>query len=416
MVRAREGGLAFGVSPRGMREGWSWGTVYIGMDAMYYPHVRVSSDVLRWAIGYSRREEVLRRNYPQLLGWLDGTVWPTVNELREFARDARVAEYVLRSDVVPDMDLGLPDMRTVGNEGVTSPSPDLFDTVHLCLTRQEWLGEYARNSGWLPVEFVGSANIADDSAAVAERLRAMLGVDEARRASRTRYDYRRGLIRRAEDCGVCVMVNGIVGNDTHRKLDPAEFRGFASHDEYAPMVFVNGSDSLGAQVFTLAHEIAHLMLGESALSDSDSVATVSHPSEVWCNAVAARCLVAADALAASLRGGSPLAQVADLAMEYMVSRQVIVRRLLDEGMIDPSAYESGLRAAPDVQPNPLLDQEGGGLPSFYRVVLNRVGRRFARPLYWSTKAGATNYREAFELLGISSGEQLNRLGKEIGLG
>ena len=382
---------------------------------MYYPRVRVSANVLRWAIDYSRREDVLRRNYPQLVGWLDGTVWPTVSELREFARDARVAEYVLRSDMIPAMDLGLPDMRTVGNEGVTSPSPDLFDTVHLCLIRQEWLGDYARNSGWLPVEFVGSANIADDPADVAERLRAKLGVDDARRASRSRQDFRRALIRQAEDCGVFVMVNGIVGNNTHRKLDPAEFRGFASHDEYAPMVFVNGSDSPGAQVFTLAHEIAHLWLGESALSDPASVATVSHPSEVWCNAVAARCLVPSDTLADSMRGGSPLAQVADLAMEYKVSRQVILRRLLDEGMIDRSAFESELSAALDVQHNALLDQEEGGTPSFYRVVLNRVGRRFARPLYWSTKAGATNYRDAFELLGISSGEQLNRLGKEMGL-
>ena len=385
------------------------------MDATFYPHVRVSSDVLRWAIDYSRREDVLRRNYPQLEGWIDGTTWPTVSELREFARDARVAEYVLRSDVIPAMELGLPDMGTVGNEGVTTPSPDLFDTVHLCLIRQDWLGEYARNSGWLPVEFVGSANIADDPAEVAERLRAQLGVDDARRASRTRQDFRRALIRRAEDCGVLVMVNGVVGNDTHRKLDPAEFRGFASHDEYAPMVFVNGSDSLGAQVFTLAHEIAHLWLGESALSDPASVATVSHPSEVWCNAVAARCLVPSDSLATSLHGGPPLDQVEELALEYKVSRQVILRRLLDDGLIDRSAFEEELRAVLYPQPNALLDQEGGGGGSFYRNVLNRVGTRLARPLYWSTKAGSTNYREAFELLGISSGEQLNRLGKEMGL-
>lgn len=382
---------------------------------MYYPHVRVSADVLRWAIDYSRREEVLRRNYPQLEGWLDGTAWPTVSDLREFARDARVAEYVLRSDVVPDMDLGLQDMRTVGNQGIPTPSPDLFDTVHLCLIRQDWLGEYARDSGWLPVEFVGSANIVDDSAAVAEQLRTMLGVDEARRTSKTRNDYRRALVRRAEDCGVFVMVNGIVGDNTHRKLDPSEFRGFASHDEYAPMVFVNGSDSLGAQVFTLVHEIAHLMLGESALSDSDATVAVSHPSEVWCNAVAARALVPDDSLAASLRGGSPLDQVTDSALEYMVSRHVILRRLYDERLIERVEFEEALRALPDMQPGSPSNQDADGQPNYYRVLLNRVGRRFARPLYWSAKAGQTNYREAFELLGISSGEQLNRLGKEMGL-
>ena len=410
MVRAREGGLAFGVSPRGMREGWSWGTVYIGMATA---RVQVSREVLEWAVDYSRRGEYLFRKYPKLQDWLAGTVLPTVKQLRDFARDARVAECDLRTGLLPNMELDLPDLRTLGNEGVTEPSPDLFDTVHLCLIRQGWLSDYARLNGWATVDFVGSASIADEPAYVADQMSAMLRTNEARRECRNPQEFRRVLIDHAEDCGVLVMVNGVVGNNTSRKLDPAEFRGFASHDKYAPMVFVNGSDSLGAQVFTLAHEIAHLMLGESALSDSDSVATVSHPSEVWCNAVAARCLVPSDGLAASLRGGSPLAQVTDLAMEYMVSRQVILRRLLDLGAINISEYRTEFERVKAVQLGKVDDGQGGG--NHYNNLLLRVSRRFARTMYWSAKGGETSYGDAFRMLSIKDGDQLNRVGEMLGL-
>ena len=210
-----------------------------------------------------------------------------------------------------------------------------------------------------------------------------------------------------------VMVNGIVGNDTHRKLDPGEFRGFASADTYTPLVFVNGSDALSAQVFTLAHEIAHLWLGESALSDSDASVTASHPSEVWCNAVAARALVPDDALTASLRGTHPLDQVADLAKGYKVSRQVILRRLLDLGAIGISEYRAEVERVTAFTQGEVEGGSGGG--NHYNNLLLRVSRRFARTMYWRTKGGETNYRDAFRMLCIKSGEQLDRVGEELGL-
>lgn len=64
------------------------------------------------------------------------------------------------------------------------------------------------------------------------------------------------------------MLNGVVGENTHRTLSIDEFRVFAMVDEWAPLIFINGADSQGARLFSLFHEIAHIWLGENDLYKS----------------------------------------------------------------------------------------------------------------------------------------------------
>src|SRR5690606_16145742 len=148
------------------------------------------------------------------------------------------------------------------------PSPDLLDTIYQCQDRQNWYRDYQRTNHEAPVDFVGTLTTATLVTEAAARIRETLGISIAQRqAIGTWEDALRHLIRQAEDAGVLVMISGIVGSNTHRTLDVNEFRGFALVDAMAPLVFVNGTDSKSAQMFTLVHELAHIWLGQSAVSD-----------------------------------------------------------------------------------------------------------------------------------------------------
>src|SRR6185369_8679624 len=94
-----------------------------------------------------------------------------------------------------------------------------------------------------------------------------------------------------EALGVLIVVNGVVGNNTTRKLSPSEFRGFALCDAHAPFIFINGSDAKSAQMFTFAHELAHLWLGQDGVSNLTDLQPGTADIERHCNATAAEFLI-----------------------------------------------------------------------------------------------------------------------------
>jgi len=190
----------------------------------------------------------------------------------------------------PELKLPIPDFRTVDGTVVKSPSPDLLETINLCQRRQDWFRAFLAAEGEQPLNFVGSAKITDSAEAVAASIRNTVGIDVGARSSLPTWeDALRDMVERVEDSGVLVMRNGVVGNNTHRKLDVGEFRGFVLIDAYAPLIFVNAADTRAAQMFTLAHEIAHVWLGQSGVEKAEVGARDA--TERFCNQVAAEVLI-----------------------------------------------------------------------------------------------------------------------------
>jgi Zn-dependent peptidase ImmA (M78 family) len=211
-------------------------------------------------------------------------------------------------------------------------------------------------------------------------------------------------------------VNGVVGSNTRRKLDPSEFRGFALVDRDAPVVFVNGADVKPSQVFTLAHELAHVWLGATALCDADPSARAGVRAERWCDAVAAEFLVPEEALHAQLdTRRDSIEESQRLAKRFKVSPLVVLRRLHDAGRLDSYTFESAYAAEIDRLREQRAARKGRGGGNFYNTQPVRVSKRFARALLASTLDGDTRDTDAFEMLGFRKATTLRKLAERLGV-
>ena len=376
--------------------------------------VDVRPELLRWArerIG--DRAAALRQRYPQSERWERGDAKPTLKQLEAFAKAACVPIGYLFLPEPPVERVPIPDFRTIATQGVERPSPDLLDTVYLCQQRQEWYRNYAIFMGEDRVRFVGSVRVEDDISETAATIRDALGFDiEERRQFPTWTEALRRFIEQADELGVLVMVSGVVGSNNKRKLDPDEFRGFAITDELAPLVFINGADTKAAQMFTLAHELAHIWLGQSAVSDSQASSLPSHRLERWCNKVAAELLVPLEVLRkdyyrhAELHGESNR-----LARRFKVSTLVIFRRMHDAGGLTTEQFRAAYKA--ELARLRTIPKGSGG--DFYLTLGARVSKRLARAMVISTLEGQTSFTETFRMLGFKKMKTFQELGSTLGI-
>lgn len=376
--------------------------------------VEVRPELLRWARERSGLDiAALGRRFPRLDAWERGETRPTLKQVEGFAKATHTPVGYLFLQEPPVERMPIPDFRTVANERVGHPSPDLLDTVYICQQRQEWYRNFARSMGDEPLTFVGSVRVAGDVVRTAARIRRALGFDLAeRRQLSTWTDALRRFIEQADAADVLVMVSGVVGSNNRRKLDPQEFRGFALADELAPLVFINGADTKAAQMFTLAHELVHVWIGQSALSDAQASQVPEHQVERWCNQVAAELLVPQKVLRAEYDRRADLRTEANrLARRFKVSTLVILRRIHDAGALTREqfweAYEAELerlRAVP---------KGSGG--DFYLTLGARASKRFARALVLSTLEGRSSFTEAFRLLGFKKMATFRELGHSLGM-
>jgi Zn-dependent peptidase ImmA (M78 family) len=382
--------------------------------------VEVQPGVLTWARARSGvPDDDWGRRFPKFEAWLAGETAPTLKQLEDFARKTHTPVGFLFLEEPPVETVPIPDFRTIGDRPVGADevvSADLLDVIYACERRQEWYRDNQILEGEPPLAFVGVASTSDAVDDVAVQMRGVLDWTAQNRATCRGSDGALTWLREhAEAAGVLVMISGIVGSNTHRTLDPQEFRGFALADQYAALVFVNGADSKSAQVFTLVHELAHLWLGETALSDLDPRSVRANDIERWCNQVAAEVLVPMVEFRGRLDSNAQLrAQLRPLAEQFRVSPQVILGRLREAGALTWEQYLAELDLERE-RVAEFIGNGGGSGGNYYNTKPVQVSRRFARALIASAKEGRTPYTRAFRLLEVKSESTFDGLAEHLGV-
>ena len=376
--------------------------------------VPVHPEMLRWACeraGYDVAH--FAEHIPQLLAWVRRERQPTLKQLEELARRTHTPFGYLFLPEPPDERLPVPDYRTVAGTAEARPSPDLLDTLYTMQRRQMWLRESLVEKEVEPLVFVASARLADEPDAVGREMRRVLGLEGGWAAGvRTWQDAVSALRRAITQLGVMAVINGVVGNNTHRRLSVKEFRGFALTDPYAPLIFVNGADAKSAQMFTLAHELAHIWLGTEGLSGFTSLLPGGTDVENWCNRAAAELLLPARELGARWREvrreASPFEA---LARMFKVSPVVAARRALDLNLVDRSTFFDFYERYVKRERTGGTASSGGG--DFYNNQNTRVGELFATQVLRAALEGRIGFKEAYDLTGLRGGtfqEYAKRLG------
>lgn len=384
----------------------------------------VSGNVLRWArlragASVDATAERLKVEPALVHEWEEGATLPSFAKARDLAKYLQVPFGYFFLDQPPEEEIATPDLRRLGDDVAEQLGADFLAVYQDAKTKQAWYREYLMQNGADRLEFVGSYTADDEPVVVAAAIRRALEVTpEWRRGTGNWEGMFRGLVVKAEAIGVLVLRNSVVGNNTHRPLSVNQFRGFALSDDYAPLVFINTGDAQSAQIFTLLHELAHIWIDASAISNFGITNTGEgyDQVEVFCNRVAAEFLVSRDEFEERWNDRLTLAENADvLSREFRVSGLVIARRAYDLRKIDRNRYLDFYQRAADEREDAPDDQpakkQGG--PDFYRVAKVRNSPTFARAVLHEAFEGRLLLRDAGQLLSVKP-SKLRELARELG--
>jgi Zn-dependent peptidase ImmA (M78 family) len=261
--------------------------------------------------------------------------------------------------------------------------------------RQAWYRDFIMEEGAEPLAFVGSASLKDEPAIVAKKMSEVLEITSEWSELKTWQDAFSSLWLNAEQNGILIVCNGIVGFNTNRVLDVEEFRGFVLPDSYAPLVFINNLDAKAAQMFTLVHEFAHIWIGSAGVLNFRELKPSDNQTELFCNQVAAEFLVPKNQLEKSWKITQSFFE---LANRFKVSPLVVTRRLVDIDYISAAEFFKFYHSYMAKVHTDRATKETGG--NFYNNCDYRIGRTFAGAIGRAVKAGRLLYRDAYKLTGL----------------
>jgi Zn-dependent peptidase ImmA (M78 family) len=363
----------------------------------------IAPSMIEWAIKRAgmRIDEVTFK-YPHVGDWLSEKKKPTLAQLEKFSGSVHLPFGYFFLQSPPQEVFPIPFYRTHGST-IVQPGLDVLDTVKLLQGRQEWLTEHLQNEGEEPLPFVGKFGLHNRANEIAQDMRSSLRFDPNWASKLSNWTKAKlALTEGIENLGIVVCFNGVYENNNLRKLKVEEMRGFVLVDPYVPFLFVNNNDSKSAQIFTIAHELAHIWLGESAAFDTHQLLPANDPIEQLCDQIAAEFLVPSDLFREQWNESASLQSAARF---FKVSELVVARRALDLGLMTKPDYFSFYNSYTKRDFEQKTTNGGG---NFYALAKVRLGKRFLTQTAKALQEGNLLHRDAYKLTGLK-GDTLRKV-------
>lgn len=318
----------------------------------------------------------------------------SIKQAEEFAELTKVPFGALFLNTPPEnlYKPNIPDLRQSQN---TLPlSESFFEVLEDVQAKQEWYIEFLKENGSHKLDFVGKYSKNRDANIIANDIRKYIGLPYDLNTKKSKEEYLKNLISHCEEIGILIFKNSMVKNATKKPLNTEEFRGFVLMDEYAPAIFLNGQDMPAAMIFTLAHELAHIWLGESGVDDLDIYG--NDPNEVLCNKIAAEVLITKIEFIESWKRNEGNLYL--IAQEFCVSKLMVARLALTHEFLDTFEYKLIQKEEFEAFKNiPKKD----GSPSFVNLIPGRNSYLLTKTVVNQALSGKLLLRDAGKLLNAS---------------
>lgn len=379
----------------------------------------ITPNVLKWARESARMTEETASSkvsvsIDKIKEWEKGISQPTIRQAQTLAKTYKRPFALFFLPEIPRDFQPLQDFRKKDSKVLSTASVFIIREIQ---QKQSWISDVNEENNENKIPFVGRYSIKDNPITVANNILETLEIIPSKYKTDNPI---KEWIDKAESKGIFISRTSFI--HTRLKLDSEEIQGFTIADPFAPFVFINSDDWNAPQLFTLVHELAHIWIAESGISNEIEPEIKQkdkfNPIELFCNEVAANALIPENlirSLDKSTFNNSK--EVFKAAKIFGVSSFAFIVRALNLGIIIISDYQKLKREADKDFDAFLLreaekkakqkEKEKPGGPNYFLLQLNRNSRLFTQKVLDAFRSGFIEPTQASSLLNV----QVNKFQK-----
>ncbi|NBV14680.1 MAG: ImmA/IrrE family metallo-endopeptidase [Sphingobacteriia bacterium] len=379
----------------------------------------ITPKVLKWARESARITEEtaaakISVKVEKYLEWEAGISKPTIKQAQSLAKIFKRPFALFFLPEIPHDFQPLQDFRKSGSKKLTTSSIFIIREIQ---QKQAWIREINEENKEEKLSFVGRFTINDTPQKVAKDILSTLNINPAGYLLENPL---KEWITAAEKKGIYISRTSFI--HARLKIDSDELKGFAIADPYAPFIFINSEDWNAPQLFTLVHEIAHIWIAQTGISNEvePTLKNINqfHPVEVFCNEVAAHALMPHEILVGNETSAYQSSKdIFKIANQLGVSTFALLIRALQLNLISTQTYQKLKKQADNDFADYLLKEADKKLlkkekgitsgPNYFLLQLNRNSRLFTQTVLDAFRGGFIEATLASTLLNV----QVNKFNK-----